>query len=227
MSAPTQGLVLAFFGVVMLRLGIGDEHLRFVSAWMRWPILVSGALLLLLALRPMLDRSHDGADDETHGVPLTTWLLLLPGLVLFTVSPPALGAYLAERRAGDSPPPPPVTAFPPLPAGEEVPVDVDEFTWRAELDEGATLRGRGVELHGFVSHGPDESWYVTRMAIACCAADAAAYRVRVDGAGRPARDQWVKVAGTWVEGTGTSPGDVAAISASRVEETKPPRQTYR
>lgn len=225
MRRATQGLLLAFFGVVLLRLGMGDEYLRFVSAWMRWPILASGALLLLLALQPMLDRTRD--DDDPHGVPLSTWLLLLPGLVVFTVSPPALGAYLAERRAGDSPPPPPVSTFSPLPAGEDVPVEIDEFTWRAELDDGATLRERTVELHGFVSNGPGDTWYVTRMAIACCAADAAAYRVRVDGAERPPRDQWVKVAGTWVEGTGTAPGEVPAIAATRVEHTKAPRQTYR
>ena len=106
MRLPTQGLLLMFLGAVLLRIAGTDAHLRYVVEWMKWPLLVSGALLLLLALGPLFredekEEEHAHGDTHGHGVPRVTWLLVLPGIIAFVVSPPELGSYLAERRADD------------------------------------------------------------------------------------------------------------------------------
>lgn len=233
MRTTTQGLVLVFLGVVLVRLAAGGAYLSFVTPWMRWPIIISGVLLIIVAAGPALGLSETRAeghgtdrDPTEHGVPAATWLLLLPGLVVFTVSPPALGAYLAERRAGDAPAASPTSTFAPLPAGDPVEVELEEFVWRAQVDDGTTLADRTVRVSGFVTHGKDGGWYVTRMSIGCCAADATVARVRVDDPSTPERDSWVEVTGTWVEGTGTKRREVPRIIAGDVAGIRTPRQTY-
>ncbi|MDP3893241.1 TIGR03943 family protein [Nocardioides sp.] len=253
MTRPTQGILLAFLGAVLLRLAFTDAYLRYVTDWMKWPIIASGVILMLLAIGPILsdrapasDDEHGGAHDDEHdavvhdpealgadahghghgGVPRVTWLLLLPGLVTFLISPPALGSYLAERRADES-----VTAQAPavmadLPDGDVVPLELQEFLWRAH-DASETIAGRSVQLTGFVSYDRDDNWYVTRLAIGCCAADAMAYRVRVDGPGRPPRDQWVQITGTYVDGSAaTGRRATPTIAAADVTPIAEPEQTY-
>lgn len=225
MSRTTQGLVLAFLGAVLIRLVWEGAYLRFVTEWMRWPLLVSGVVLVLLAVRPILTAGSSG--DGHEQVPAMTWLLFLPALVVFVISPPALGAYLAERRAGEATPTAPVSTFAPLPPGDDpVPLEVEELVWRAQVDEGATLAGRSVRLRGFVSHGPDGQWFVTRMVIGCCAADAAVVRVRVDGLDRPPRDAWVAVTGTWRAGTGEGRRDVPVLDGASSRRIAIPADVY-
>lgn len=232
MRIPTQGLLLMFLGAVLLRLAGTDAYLRFVVPWMKWPLLVSGVLLLLLALGPLLkedEASEDehGHDGHGHGVPRVTWLLVLPGIIAFVVSPPELGSYLAERRADDL-----VAVSAPTEAtslGGDAPVDlpVEEFMWLAQVGE-PELEGQQVTLTGFVSYGGGEGddWYVTRMQIGCCAADAMAYRVKVQGAERPERDEWVSVTGTHVTGTGVEPPFEVVLEAQDVQVVDEPVQTY-
>lgn len=246
MRRATQGLLLAFLGAVLLRLALTDAYLRYVTSWMKWPIAVSGLLLLALAAGPLLrlgarhDDEHDHEHDDEHGhggVPRVTWLLLLPGLVSFVVSPPQLGSYLAERRSGEGV----VVAEPDdlstLDAASVIPVRVTEFIWRAQ-NGGGTLEGQPIRLTGFVSYDDQDHWYVTRMVIGCCAADATAYRVQVapgnpgdpavEGAGDvpPPRDEWVEVTGTYAPGTGTSADSDPVITASAVTQIDVPKQTY-
>lgn len=235
-TRPTQGILLAFLGAVLLRLSFTDAYLRYVTEWMKWPIIASGVILMLLAIGPILsDRATESHDDEhdghTHhgghgGVPRVTWLLLLPGLVTFLISPPALGSYLAERRADESVAAPAPGVVAPLPEADVVPLELQEFLWRAH-DAVDTIADRTVQLSGFVSYDRDDNWYVTRLAIGCCAADAMAYRVRVDGTERPPRDQWVEVTGTYVDGS-ASDGRRAtpAIEAEDVARIPEPEQTY-
>lgn len=231
MTDMTQGLGLLLLGAVLVRVSVEGAHLRYVVDWMRWPLLVTGVMLAGLALRPLLqgdpheDTGH-GDHAGHHGVPTLTWLMLLPVLVVFVVSPPALGAYLAERRDTAAVEPPADSAFEALPAGEVSPLDLDEFAWRA-YEGGETLVDRDVALRGFVSVGPDGSWYVTRMSIGCCAADATAMRVGVDGVDAPPRNSWVEVIGTWVDGTGTTGGERGAfLAAQEVRTVDAPDSTY-
>lgn len=217
-SGRTQGLALAFLGAVVLRLAVGGEHLRFVQDWMRWPLVVTGLLLLVAAAAPLLGR----VEHEAEAVPRVAWLMLLPGLVVFLVAPPALGAYLAERRADVVSAPPTDAAFEPLPAGETAELDVQEYVWRAVTDDAATLRDRTVRLTGFVSEDED-GWYVTKVSIVCCAADGAVARVLVRGTQPPARNSWVEVEGAWQPGgSATAP----LLSATEVREVRAPEDPY-
>ncbi|NHC23897.1 TIGR03943 family protein [Nocardioides sp. IC4_145] len=237
MRPAVQALLLALLAVVLVRLSVTGEHLRYVADWMRWPLLASAVLLLAAAAGPLVAAvrggAHDRGDDHVHkhdhehghGVPLVTWLLVLPALVAVVVDPPELGSYLAERRAGDTTmvaEPDEVTV---LDGSQLAAVPLDEFIWRAQ-EGGATLEGQPVTLTGFVSYGGDRSWFVTRMAISCCAADAAAYRVQVEGPERPARDQWVEVDGTYVVGSGTAADTAPSIAVTEVRPVAAPEQTY-
>lgn len=242
MTRPTQGLLMAFLGAVLVRLSLTDAYLRYVTSWMKWPLLVSGVLLIGLAVGLVVSErgsgeheghdghdGHDGDDGHGHGpIPLVTWLLVLPGLVTFVISPPQLGSYLAERRSGEAQSVAKPASLSELAGDEVVAVDVTEFIWRAQ-DGGDTLEGQPVELTGFVSYDKEQNWYVTRMSIGCCAADAIAYQVQVDGedaAERPPRDQWVTVTGTYAAGSGTDGTSPPVLTATGVEEIDAPTQTY-
>jgi uncharacterized repeat protein (TIGR03943 family) len=232
-TRQTQGLALAFLGTVLLRLALTDAYLRYVTDWMKWPILASGVVMILLAIGPILidpdNRRGEDAEEHGHeghsGVPRATWLLLLPGLVTFVISPPELGSYLAERRANQSAAAEPGTVAS-LTDGGTTPLALQDFVWRAQSG-GGTLADRSVALTGFVSHDGDR-WFVTRLTIGCCAADALAFRVEVDAEEipRPDRDQWVTVTGQYVEGSGASVEDDPIIAADDVVEIDKPRQTY-
>jgi uncharacterized repeat protein (TIGR03943 family) len=230
-TRTTQALVVGFLGAVLLRLALGDGYLRYVTDWMKWPLVVTGVVLLgLTAWMLLRPEPEEGEEDHGHGhkVPAMTWLAIVPGVIVFVASPPSLGAYLAERRAGD-----PVAAAPdaeilPLPASDgPVDVEVAEFMWRAGVEDGSTIKGRDIRLTGFVSTDEKGNWYVTRIAIACCAADASASRVRVeDYDDAPERDAWVAVTGRWVEGTAPGGKSETAIEAISVEPREAPANTY-
>ena len=83
-----------------------------------------------------------------------------------------------------------------------------------------------MKLTGFVTTGDDGRWYVNRLTIACCAADAAAFQVEVTGAQAPAAEQWVDVVGRWVEGTGTKAGQTPTLAADQVTVVDVPRRAY-
>lgn len=225
-------MVLTALGGVALRVSWTDEYARYVNEWMRWPLFVSGLLLVGLALSGLSGSGQqdegDGDRDE-HPTTRFAWLLLAPVMVAFVVQPPALGAYVAERRANDvNAAAYTEAAVAPLPEGEVSPLPIAGFVARAATDEGSSLSDREVLLTGFVSTDDAGDWYVTRLSIACCAADAAAFRVRVSGAEAPAEEQWVEVTGTWVEGSGVTvgEGDPPTIAASAVTDIEPPRRPY-
>lgn len=235
-TRQTQGLLLAFLGAVLLRLAFSDAYLRYVTDWMKWPILASGVVMILLAIGPIFLDPHTSHDDHAAegqatgghghaGVPRATWLLLLPGLVTFVISPPELGSFLAERRANQSAAAEPA-AVAPLDEGGTTTLTLQEFVWRAQSG-GKSLTNRAVELTGFVSH-QDDRWFVTRLTIGCCAADALAFRVEVDAddVPRPDRDQWVTVTGEYVEGSGASYEDDPVLEAAEVVDIDKPKQTY-
>lgn len=188
MNGRTQGLVLGLMGSVLLRLASGNEYLRFVNPWMRTPLLLTAAVLFTLAVRLLWAPVESG---ERPG-PKTAWLLVLPIIAVFVVSPPALGAFAADRSAVKLAS---KGSYHSLNGSSVVAMSVAEFQGRAQWDD--TLTGATVQLTGFVST-VDGHWFVTRLVISCCAADAVAYRIRIDGAvPTPPVNSWVEVTGTW------------------------------
>lgn len=223
MNRSAQAVILTAIGAVALRVGITDEYTRYVNEWMRWPLVVSGALLVALAFSTVFG----GHDEEDHRTTPAAWALLVPVVIAFVVQPPALGAYVADRRVND------VAsvsydeaAVAPLGEGRTHEMLVSEFVALAAT-YGDVITDRDVRLTGFVTRD-DDGWYVTRLTLRCCAADAAAFKVRVDGVDAPPDNQWVAVVGTWVRGTGEGAAatEAPALAASEVVEVPEPKQHY-
>lgn len=237
MNRNAQAVVLTALGAVALRVGATEEHAQYVNSWMQWPLVVSGALMVLLAFTRVFERPEAAADgpdgerdehgDGGHHATPAVWALLLPVTVAFVVQPPALGAYVADRRVNE------VgassyeeAAVAPFPEGRTNDVLVSEFVTLAAT-YGEVLEGNEFRLVGFVTRDDDE-WFVTRLSISCCAADAAAFRVQVEGVEPPADEQWVEVVGTWVAGTGdgVDPAEAPAVEATSVVPVDTPKRQY-
>lgn len=220
MTGRTQGMLLALTGSVCLRLASSDEYLRYVRPWMRWPLLATAVVLLGVGLR-LLWSNRTGHEDRG---PRSAWLMVLPIFAVFAISPPALGAFSADRTAVG------VAAQKDrgaLGGAGVTPMTISEFQGRAQWDE--TLTGNPVALTGFVSYGADGSWFVTRVAISCCAADAVSYRVRVAGdVPKPPENSWVRATGIWRKpaGTATPRLDPPVIAVSAVVPVAAPADPY-
>ena len=178
------------------------------------------------------DDQHDHSEEESHnhgsdghGV---GWLWVLPIFVLVLVPPPALGSFAAERGAATVPKPPKSVEYTALSGAGPVSLEVHDYARRAVWDDGRTLTGRTVELSGFVTPHSGGAWYLTRMKVNCCAADARPYQVEIiDSPVRTVRDQWVKVTGTWVPSKSEHRWEaVPLLKAATVNGIPTPAQPY-
>ncbi|MFF8195064.1 TIGR03943 family putative permease subunit [Streptomyces bobili] len=213
--------LLVLSGVGLLRTSLFTEaYLRYVKEGMRPLLIASGVLLILLGLaeawsawrsagRPETDG--DGHGHDHSGVPRVAWLLFLPALSLLFYAPPALGSYTASREAPKAVAVVAEDGFDPLPATSPLPITLTDFTQRVQQDEARSIEGRTVRMTGFVTPADGGGWYLTRIMLSCCAADAQSVKVRVYGVEAPKADTWVTVTGTWhTQGTlGTSSAAVA------------------
>ncbi|WP_318205304.1 TIGR03943 family putative permease subunit [Streptomyces sp. SCL15-4] len=230
MRRLVHNLLLALTGAGLLHAALfTDLYLRYVKAGLRLPLIVSGAVLLLLGLAAAASREGPrGAVGHGHdhtGAPRVAWLLFLPALSLLCHAPPALGAYTAAR-AGDKP----VAAqrgFGPLPATSPLPLTLTDFTKRVQQDRGLAVAGRTVRLTGFVTPAGHGGWYLTRIVFSCCAADSRTVRVRMYGRPAPPADTWLAVTGTWHPGgtLGTRTAQ-AALDVGDARPIAPPVNAY-
>jgi uncharacterized repeat protein (TIGR03943 family) len=244
MRRDVQAVILILVGGAVLRITIGGTFLNYVKEGMRPWLLISGVILVVLGVLALIDvlRKGRAADDEAtphdephehddghghgHGGPRAAWLLLLPVLAIFLIAPPALGAYAAARDTANSAPAQEAKA-PPLPPGDPAPVTVAGYVGRAVWDDGLTLVDRTVEMTGFVTPDPAGGWWITRMAVACCAADAIASKVKVLDAPDLPADTWVTITGRWVPGGGTKTDTaIPLVEVLTLEEVPQPRNPY-
>ncbi|MGW4905411.1 TIGR03943 family putative permease subunit [Streptomyces sp. NPDC004270] len=201
MSRYGGPVLLCLVGAAALRITLfGDLYLRYVQASLRPYLITSGIALILLGLTTAALRSRT-TDDHNHGHhnhgPRIAWLLTLPAVALLLFPPPALGSYSAEREAAQRAAQG-VGAFPALPAANPVSLTLAEFSSRAIYDSRRSLTGRTVRMTGFVTSGSDGgTWYLTRLMVTCCAADATTSKVEIRGEDAPLTDTWVTVTGTW------------------------------
>jgi uncharacterized membrane protein YcgQ (UPF0703/DUF1980 family) len=79
-----------------------------------------------------------------------------------------------------------------------------------------------------VSAAPDGGWYLTRLSLSCCAADAIATKITVvDAPYAPPSDTWVTVTGQWVPGGGTqSETAIPWVKATTMAEVSVPKNPY-
>lgn len=216
------GVVMAVLGVLVIMAELGGEKRREEEA-------------AAAAHEPEERPGHgDGHGHDHSRAPRVAWLLLLPVLAVFVVAPPALGSYTVENTAGSSAPPPEqprsgrfddglAEAAP----GEVVEMDIRQFVMRAWIDEERQLSGREVELTGFAVPAPEGDWYLARLQMSCCAADAIVNKVRISGQPAPEADTWWTVRGTWDE----PEGEISEVSehgfeAAEMEEVSDPPDPY-
>jgi putative membrane protein len=143
-------------------------------------------------------------------------------LVLLLIAPPALGSFSASR-AGTALRGAQTSNLPPLPDGDPVHLSVLDYASRAVFDHGDSLRGHHVTLSGFVLPGDGGTWYLTRMVITCCAADAQPIKVGLTGsvpAGLAAND-WIKVTGSYAPRQDKDPVNGEAIPYLTVDTSGP------
>lgn len=246
-----QGVLLILCGAALLRIALFSElYLRYVKEGLRPYLVISGVALIVLGLVGMIGRDEDEDEDEHavhdegaaptdagHGQeahaghdhtrnPRIAWLLTAPALALLLFPPPALGSYSAGREEAR------VAAqgtgtFPELPAGDPVDLTLGAFASRAEWDTGASMKNRTVRLTGFVTRDDDGTWYIARLLVTCCAADAQALKVEIRDADAPAADAWVTVTGTW-HPTGKPGSDAArpVLDAASVKRVPAPSDPY-
>jgi uncharacterized repeat protein (TIGR03943 family) len=211
----TQNILLILLGGALVKIAVNGDYLRYVKPAQQPWIIAGGAVMVLLGavaiVRDLLGaRAKAGTepdhDDHSHSA-RPAWLLLVPVLAVFLVAPPALGAdsvIRTEARVPASAAAANAAAFPPLPAGNVVPLAVNEFVSRAGWDAAGTLDNRTVSLTGFVVHTGGGT-LLARLVISCCAADAFPVTVHLRGgeADHLASDAWIRVTGQVVPGTAT------------------------
>lgn len=241
MRRETPSLALLLVGAWVIRLTVTDDYKLYVKDSFGPWLTLAGVLLVITAVVGLVmtlrgksvdHADHSGStdvdDDEKHEHrSYVGWMLLVPLFAFVLIVPRPLGAYSAERAAG--PPPPVATNFDALPAGDPVSLTMREYTGRALSGSADTLEGRTVKLIGFVTPGPGDGFYVTRLAIACCAADALPIKVLVSSdVPRPLEGSWVEVTGTngpIVEDEAAG-YEVATIEATSVAPTTAPESPY-
>ncbi|MGW0846097.1 TIGR03943 family putative permease subunit [Streptomyces sp. NPDC002787] len=240
-------VLLLLSGAAILRVSLFSElYLRYVQPGLRPFLIVSGVLLVVLGITAGVralraggrhqhethddvgGHDHDHGHDHGHGGgPRVAWLLAVPALVLLLFPPPALGSYSADRKAAEYAARG-VGTFPALPGGDPVELTLGEFSSRAIYDSERSLKGRTVRMTGFVTHGDDGTWYLTRLLVSCCAADASPYRVEIRDADAPAADTWVTVTGTWHRkgAPGSEQAWPPALDAASVRRVAQPENPY-
>lgn len=70
-------------------------------------------------------------------------------------------------------------------------------------------------------------WYLTRMTLVCCAADARATKIVVRGVAAPPADAWVSVTGRHAPSADADPEKaLAVLTADSVTPVPAPAETY-
>jgi uncharacterized repeat protein (TIGR03943 family) len=247
----TQNILLVLLGGALLKLALTGTYLRYVKESLQPWLVATGAVMVGLAAVSIVrdirgargaaddhgDDHGDGhghgdadhADHHGHGSSRSPWMLLLPVLAVFLISPPALGADTVNRssvnaaqEAGAS------DGFAPLPDEEVVRLTVGEFVTRTAWDDSGSLDDRAVRLTGFVvRQEPDV--FLARLVIGCCAADARPVKVRLTGLDLRSLpdDQWVEVVGRVVPGSANEESRfVPTLTATEVLPIAPPEDPY-
>ncbi|MER6216673.1 MULTISPECIES: TIGR03943 family putative permease subunit [unclassified Streptomyces] len=222
-----------------------DVYLRYVKEGLRPYLVTSGLLLVALGLaglaaelvhrlrEPVADPAEEqdghghGGDDHGHGQGAgrhVAWLLAAPALTLMFVAPPALGSYTASRDGAASGSE--QSAYGDLGNAPTTPMALEEFIGRS-VHAPKTLDGREVRLLGFVSGGKSpDTWYLNRLKLSCCAADARTLHVEMHSGKAPDNDTWVEVTGVLEPGHVTIENPVPTMTVEVVKPVTPPRNPY-
>lgn len=225
MRRETQNIVLFLVGFALASIAVTGVYTRYVKPGSLPWLVISAAVLMALAVAAMVRdvrRGHaesDGGHPHRHSI---TWLLVVPVVVLIFFAPPALNAGALTGRTVSAP-----TAverpFPPLPSDRIPAIPLPQVLMRIAVGPAGGLDNRRISVTGFTMRDSGE-YYLAKIVIVCCAADAQLARLRVTG---PAAadiavlpdNSWVRVegivpAGQHYSGTSSIPVlDVSAVAA--------------
>lgn len=226
MRRETQNILLILLGGALLKISFSGLYLRYVQKGFLPLLVAAGVIMILLALFAI---ARDIRGHETHAhdhSTRSTWLMLLPVLAVFLISPPALGLDVVNN-ASDTNRPTSRSGFAELPSGEVIPLSLTEFITRTAWDDSGTLDNRTVRLTGFIARSEGQT-YVARLSISCCAADARPLKVRLVGEDPAfADEQWVEVTGKVVAGSATKEASyVPSFTIQSVNAVSPPAEPY-
>ncbi|MET8983055.1 TIGR03943 family protein [Streptomyces sp. NPDC004539] len=235
MKRVLQAALLALTGAGLLQVALFTEvFLRYVKEGMRPLLIVSGVVLLLLGIAEAWAayRHREPAEDShgSHGshVPRVAWLLFLPALSLLLYAPPELGSYTASREPPKAVAATPDDGFDPLPATSPLPITLGDFASRVQQDRTKAIARRPVTMSGFVTPtSTADEWYLTRLILSCCAADAQSVKVKVYGVRPPKADTWVSITGTWhTTGALGTPSAEVSLDARTLKKIDRPSNGY-
>ena len=236
MNRLAQAVILLLLGGAVLRASLGGDqiYLRYVKESLQPFLIGAGALLCMAAIMTIIYELRHGQheheeDDHGHHEPRVGWMLLAPVLGLLLVAPPALGAFAAGQSGSaqlqDT------NLYPPLPEGDPAQISVLDYATRAVFDKGESMKGRTVQLSGFMSQGPGGRQVLTRIMLSCCAADGRPLKIGMEGnppQGLP-DNQWVEVVGRYSPTTEKDPindSDIPHIEVLEWRPIDPPRNQY-
>ncbi|MHC5903780.1 TIGR03943 family putative permease subunit [Streptomyces sp. S6] len=228
MKRALQAALLTLTGAGLLQVALfTDVFLRYVKEGMRPLLIASGVVLLLLGLAEGWSAYRHRNSHDSH-VPRTAWLLFLPALSLLLYAPPSLGAYTASREAPKAVAATPEDGFDPLPTTSPLPITLGDFASRVQQDRTKAIAHRPVTMTGFVTPASTgHQWYLTRLILSCCAADAQSMKVKVYGVTPPESDTWVSITGTWhPTGTLGTPSAEVALDAHTLKKIDRPSNGY-
>jgi uncharacterized repeat protein (TIGR03943 family) len=200
----TQNILLVLLGGALLKISFSGLYLRYVQKGLLPLLIAAGTIMIGLALfaiirdirRGKAVSDADSGDDHEHShSSRSTWLMLLPVLAVFLISPPALGGDVVSSSADTNQTQRSRNLLGDLPSGDVIPLSMTEFVTRTAWDDSGTLDNRRVKLTGFLTRA-DGTTFVARLAISCCAADARPLKVRLTGDVPALPDeQWVELTG--------------------------------
>lgn len=206
MRRETQNILLVLLGGALLKISFSGLYLRYVKPGLLPLLIAGGAVMIGLALFAIIrdirrgkpaeeDHGHEPGHAEHSHSSRSTWLLLLPVLAVFLISPPALGGDVVGSSASTNQTQRARNLLGDLPSGEVIPLSMTEFITRTAWDDSGSLDDRRVKLTGFLTRA-EGTTYVARIAISCCAADARPLKVRLTGDVPALPDeQWVELSG--------------------------------
>lgn len=217
MRRETQNILLILLGGALIKIALDGSYLRYVKPVQQPWLLLAGAVMVGLAAaaiardivtaRRVASAPVDDHSGHSHRV-RSTWMLVLPVLAIFLIAPPALGADTVNRsgeRTIAQAQTVTKTVFPPLPAGDPLPMAMKDVITRAGWDATNALTGRTIRITGSIAR-QGNAVYLARLIINCCAADAFPVKVKLTG-GRIAalrNDQWIDATGTVEPNTATA-----------------------
>jgi uncharacterized repeat protein (TIGR03943 family) len=231
-SRRSQGFVIGFVGLRVLRLSLTDEYLLFVKPAMRPWLVAAGLILLCLAVGAFRRPAGTTAEGHGHGAPLLAYLLVVPFAAALVVAPAPLGAYAAGRQSARTPPAPSAASgyeYPPLPppVAGAYEMGLTDFLSRALYDSGHQMEGKTLRLTGFVTPDPEaQGFRLTRFVISCCAADGVPVYVSVRTDRALAPDTWVVVEGTWKPTASGRQPEIPVLRATAIRRIAQPADPY-